>query len=67
MSVLVLEKQPQLGGTTGIAVGSYTTSGSALQRKAGIEDSVEDHAEDAGNFLPPISKPRTTRSIAVSS
>ncbi|MCA9426334.1 MAG: FAD-binding protein [Candidatus Omnitrophica bacterium] len=52
LSVLVLEKQPQLGGTTGIAVGSYTTSGSALQRKAGIEDSVEDHAEDAGKFPP---------------
>lgn len=52
LSVLVLEKQPNLGGTTGIAVGSYTASGSDLQRKAGIQDTVDDHAEDAGKFPP---------------
>ncbi len=52
-SVLVLEKQPSLGGTTGIAIGSFTAAGTALQRKAGIEDNPDDHAEDAGKFAPP--------------
>lgn len=48
--VVVLEKQPQPGGTTGIAVGSFTTSGTRLQREAGIDDNPCDHAEDAGKF-----------------
>mgnify|MGYP002623739009 CR=1 FL=1 len=53
--VLLLEKQPALGGTTGIAVGSYTASRTALQRKAGIDDSPEAHAEDDAKFAdPPI-------------
>ncbi len=51
--VLVLEKQPHLGGTTGIAVGSFTAGGTAAQRKAGIEDNPDDHADDAGKFAPP--------------
>jgi len=50
--VLLLEKQPVLGGTTGIAVGSFTTSGSRLQSKAKLKDSPEEHAEDAGKFAP---------------
>ena len=51
-SVLLLEKQPQLGGTTGIAVGSFTANRTAMQRAAAVEDSLEDHAEDAGGFAP---------------
>lgn len=50
--VLVLEKQPQPGGTTGIAVGSFTAAGTRLQRKSHIEDNAADHAEDAGKFAP---------------
>ena len=42
-SVLLLEKQASLGGTTGIAVGSFTSSGTRLQAKAKIEDSAEEH------------------------
>lgn len=49
-SVIVLEKRAQPGGTTGIAVGSYTAAGTTLQRAAGIADNVTDHAEDAGKF-----------------
>jgi len=48
--VLLLEKQPALGGTTGIAVGSLTANRTALQRRAGIEDSLDDHVEDCGKF-----------------
>lgn len=51
--VLVLEKQPQPGGTTGIAVGSFTSSGTSLQKAAGVEDDPETHASDAGKFPPP--------------
>jgi fumarate reductase flavoprotein subunit len=49
-SVLLLEKRPQLGGTTGIAVGSFTASGTRQQRAAGIADNAAEHAEDAGRF-----------------
>jgi len=50
--VALLEKQPFLGGTTGIAIGSFTANGTAIQRKAGIQDNANDHAEDAGQFAP---------------
>lgn len=49
-NVLLLEKQPALGGTTGIAVGSFTASRTRLQKRSGIEDSPESHNEDAGKF-----------------
>jgi fumarate reductase flavoprotein subunit len=48
--VLVVEKLPQLGGTTGIAVGSFTAAGTRWQRAKGIVDSIADHAVDAGRF-----------------
>ncbi len=51
--VLVLEKRPQSGGTTGIAVGSFTAARTGMQQSTGIQDNVADHAEDAGKFAPP--------------
>jgi len=51
--VLVLEKLSQLGGTTGIAVGSFAAACSAHQRDAGVTDEVASHLEDAGKFAPP--------------
>ncbi len=51
--VLVLEKQPQPGGTTGIAVGSFTAAGTSIQRAKGISDTPRDHAEDASRFADP--------------
>jgi fumarate reductase flavoprotein subunit len=50
--VLVLEKQPFLGGTTGIAVGTLTAAGTSLQRQRGIVDDPLEHDEDAGKFAP---------------
>jgi len=44
--VVVLEKAPQLRGTTGIAVGSITASCTRMQRRAGIADSPAEHLED---------------------
>jgi fumarate reductase flavoprotein subunit len=51
--VLLLEKQPELGGATGIAVGSLTANSTQMQIDAGITDSLEAHAEDAGKFAAP--------------
>ena len=51
--VLILEKRPQPGGTTGIAVGSFTAAETSLQEARGIVDRVADHAIDAGKFADP--------------
>jgi succinate dehydrogenase/fumarate reductase flavoprotein subunit len=48
--VLLLEKQAALGGTTGIAVGSFTANRTRLQTRNGIDDSPAAHNEDAGLF-----------------
>jgi len=51
--VLLLEKTPELGGTTGIAVGSFTANRTVYQKRDGIEDNADDHEEDAAQFGPP--------------
>ncbi|HBL46637.1 MAG TPA: FAD-binding dehydrogenase [Planctomycetaceae bacterium] len=48
--VLVLEKQSQLGGTTGMAIGSFTANRTSLQSAVGVNDNADDHEEDAGKF-----------------
>ena len=53
LSVLLLEKRPELGGTTGIAVGSFTANRTWHQRRAGIVDHPDDHEADASRFGPP--------------
>ena len=53
LKALLLEKQPFLGGTTGIAVGSLTANRTSLQKKMGIEDSLEAHLEDVAKFARP--------------
>jgi fumarate reductase flavoprotein subunit len=50
--VLLLEKTAHLGGTTGIAVGSFTANRTGYQRRAGIDDNPDDHEADAGKFGP---------------
>ena len=62
-SVIVLEKRPALGGTTGIAIGSFTANRTAMQQRAGIEDNPEDHEEDAGKFGPPEHQARNNRAL----
>ena len=51
--VLVLKKTHRLGGTTGIAVGSFTASRTVYQRRSCIEDHPDDHEADAARFGPP--------------
>ncbi len=48
--VLLLEKNEQLGGTTSIAVGSFTAACTSMQKAAGIQDDPEWHNEDMGKF-----------------
>ena len=49
-SVLILEKEPKLGGTTARSVGSITASATDLQRRAGIIDTPAQHFEDMALF-----------------
>ncbi len=53
LEVLVLEKLPVLGGTTGIAVGSLTANRTSLQDREKIEDGLEQHVEDIRKFARP--------------
>ena len=52
--VILLEKNATLGGTTGISVGSFSASGTSLQRAAGITDDPGEHNEDIGKFRPDL-------------
>ena len=52
VAVTLLEKRPQLGGTTGIAVGSFTAACSSLQRAAAVEDRTTWHQQDIARFAP---------------
>lgn len=61
--VVVLESQPQPGGTTGIAVGSYTAAETQFQRHSGIEDSFQHHAEDVGLFADPEIEKRNNNEL----
>ena len=63
LAVLVLEKRPECGGTTAIAVGSFTGCVTTLQRLQGIDDSVAAHAEDAGKFAAPEIEARNHDSL----
>ena len=63
LSVAVIEKQSQLGGTTGIAIGSFTASGTRFQEQAGVVDRVEDHCEDAGKFAKPEIEARNNQRL----
>lgn len=48
--VVLLEKDVQLGGSTRLCVGTYTASGTDLQRRLGIDDSAQAHFEDMPKF-----------------
>lgn len=61
--VLLLEKEPDLGGTTGIAVGSFTANRSRAQARHGIPDCWQDHATDAGQFAPESIEAKNNHSL----
>ncbi len=49
-SVILIEKNPSLGGTTSLSVGSVSACCTSLQRRKGIEDSFDAFFEDIGLF-----------------
>jgi succinate dehydrogenase/fumarate reductase flavoprotein subunit len=63
LRVLLVEKRPELGGSTGIAVGSFTASGTDHQRQQQIQDNPGDHNEDAGRFAAPDIEARGNRDL----
>ncbi len=63
LNVIVLEKRAAIGGTTGIAVGSFTANRTTQQRLAGIDDSLDEHAEDAGKFAKPEIEARNNHAL----
>src|SRR5688500_9859086 len=48
--VILLEKNPHLGGSTAWSVGSVTATQTPHQRRAGITDNPQDHLEDLKLF-----------------
>ncbi len=63
LAVVLLEKCPALGGTTGIAVGSFTANRTPHQRRARIDDNPDDHEADAGRFGPPAVQARNNAAL----
>lgn len=49
-SVLLIEKNPALGGSTAWSIGSVTSSGTPHQKKQGIVDNPADHWADMPGF-----------------
>lgn len=49
-SVVLLEKNPRLGGSTALSVGSISATGTPHQARAGITDNTEHHYEDMLKF-----------------
>ena len=52
-AVHLLEKQARPGGSTALSVGSFTAAGTRHQRRKGLTDRIEDHADDMLLFNPP--------------
>lgn len=61
-SVLLLEKNPQLGGSTVLAIGSMAAAGTSVQRDKGIADSAEAYLEDLAKVTPEM-EPRNNMAL----
>jgi fumarate reductase flavoprotein subunit len=48
LNVVLLEKNPELGGSTAWSLGAISANGTELQNRAGIEDHADHHFEDLG-------------------
>jgi succinate dehydrogenase/fumarate reductase flavoprotein subunit len=53
-SVILLEKNPQTGGSTSWSVGSVTATNTPHQKRAGIQDSPQAHFEDLALHAGPL-------------
>lgn len=50
VKVILIEKQPKLGGSTAMSIGSISAAGTRWQRAKGIVDNPDDFLEDMGKF-----------------
>jgi succinate dehydrogenase/fumarate reductase flavoprotein subunit len=50
---ILLEKNPHLGGTTWLSIGSISATGTRFQKKKGIHDTPDEHFEDMALFCGP--------------
>jgi succinate dehydrogenase/fumarate reductase flavoprotein subunit len=50
---VLLEKNPNLGGTTWLSIGSITAANTRFQKKKGIRDTSDEHFEDMALFCGP--------------
>ncbi len=51
---ILLEKNAEIGGSTGMSIGSITSSGTRFQKKKGVTDTPDEHFVDMGRFLGPL-------------
>ena len=51
--VLLTEKNPYLGGSARLSVGSINAAGSSLQKRVGITDTPDEHFADMDHFMGP--------------
>lgn len=51
-SVLLVDKLANIGGATGISVGTISAAGTALQAAAGIDDDTDTHLKDYLKLIP---------------
>jgi len=61
-SVILLEKNPRLGGSTAWSVGSVSATNTPHQKRKGIQDSPDEHFEDLGKFAGAL-EPRDNRAL----
>lgn len=54
LRVVVVERRGEVGGTTTLSVGSICASGTRLQRKAGVRDTIDAFIEDMAAFVPQL-------------
>ena len=52
VKVALIERRDALGGTTAMSVGSFAASGTRLQRRARVQDSLDDFVEDMARIVP---------------
>ena len=55
--VVLIDKAEELGGATGMSVGTISAAGTALQEAAGVRDDVDTHFSDYLKFMPPGATP----------
>ena len=56
-NVVLIEKRDELGGATGMSVGTISAAGTALQEAAGVRDDTDTHFNDYLKFMPPGATP----------